>query len=244
MALSLFSPAQCAFHAPVAALPTRAPVASMGPAALEELATKLNPAIGYFDPLGLGTADFWSQGNDATVGFLRHAEIKHGRVAMAAFVGYIVQSSGVHFGFDLDGAGNAAYAEGLSPPEQWDAVTPQGKFQILVFIGFLEFWSELGSSLGDGHYMKGGKPGAYPEFPEKNVIPFTPLGIPSLYDPAGFSKNRSPEAKERGLLCEINNGRAAMIGIMSFLVEQKIPGAVPWGPHLKVYAGEVMAPLM
>ena len=28
------------------------------------------------DPLGLGTADFWSQGNEKTYAFLRHAEIK------------------------------------------------------------------------------------------------------------------------------------------------------------------------
>jgi len=244
MALSLLA-CQPAFQAPLAPRATRVAAASMVSQELEDLAVKLNPAIGYFDPLGLGTADFWSQGNEATVGFLRHAEIKHGRVAMAAFVGYCVQSSGLHFGFPLSlpEETNLAYADGLSPPEQWDAVTPQGKFQILVFIGFLEFWSELGSSLGDGHYMRGGKPGAYPEFPEKNVIPFTPLGIPSLYDPAGFSKKRSEEAKERGLLVEINNGRAAMIGIMAFLVEQKIPGAVPWGPHLKAYAGEVMSPL-
>ena len=44
--------------------------------------------MGFWDPLKLADKDFWSEGNDATVGWLRHAEIKHGRVAMAAFVGF------------------------------------------------------------------------------------------------------------------------------------------------------------
>merc|ERR1719198_1268509 len=216
------------------------------PKELDDLAKSLNPVLGYWDPLGLGTADFWSQGNDATVGFLRHAEIKHGRVAMAAFVGYIAQSNGLHFGFPMSLSGNdPQFAAGLSPPEQWDALPMVAKFQILTFIGFLEFWGELGASLGDSsHYMRGGKPGAYPPFPEKNVIPFTPFGVLSLYDPFGFSKNRSPEAKAKGLLTEINNGRLAMLGIMGFLAAQTVPGSVPFGPHLKEYAGEVMAPLM
>lgn len=237
-----FAPAAAIARAPVA---TRAPV-TMVSKELEDLAFELNPAIGYFDPLGLGSADFWGQGNEATVGFLRHAEIKHGRVAMFAFVGYIVQSNGIHFGFPLSlpEETNLAYAPGLSPPEQWDALTPEAKFQILVFIGFLEFWGELGASLGGGHYMKGGKPGDYPDFPDKNVIPVTPVKVINLFDPAGFSKKATPEKKAKGLLAEINNGRAAMIGIMAFLTEQKIPGSVPLGPHLKEYAGEVMAPLM
>lgn len=40
------------------------------------LLCRLNPTIGYWDPLGLAGADFWNQGDDATVGFLRQAEVR------------------------------------------------------------------------------------------------------------------------------------------------------------------------
>merc|ERR1711957_1024748 len=97
----------------------------------EELATALNPAIGYFDPMGLGSADFWSVGNEKTYAFLRHAEIKHGRVAMAAFVGFIVQSNGVHWPFPM--TPGFEYTA-VTPPEQWDALPFEGKWQIIAFM--------------------------------------------------------------------------------------------------------------
>merc|ERR1712087_476980 len=50
---------------------------------LKVLAKSQNPVIGYFDPLELAQKEFWDQSNEATIGWLRHAEMKHGRVAMA-----------------------------------------------------------------------------------------------------------------------------------------------------------------
>jgi hypothetical protein len=88
--------------------------------------------------------------------------------------------------------------------------------------------------------MSGGKIGDFPEF-DADVIPG---GALNLYDPFGWHKNRSEEAKAAGLIKEINNGRLAMLGIFGFLSEQKIEGSVPAlkgiVPH---YDGEFMAPL-
>jgi hypothetical protein len=209
----------------------RAPAPAMVSKGAEDLAKELNPAIGYFDPLGLAEADFWSQGNEATYGFLRQAEIKHGRVAMFAFCGYIAQANGVHFPYLV-----GAPTSGVTPEEQWFNLPVQGRAQIIAFIGFLEWWSEFAGT----HYMRGGRPGEYPKF--ENIPNHQ---IPSLYDPFGIAAKNSPDKKAKGLLAEINNGRLAMIGIMGFMAEAKVPGAVPALDGLvKPFAGDVMAPLV
>ena len=183
----------------------------------EQLATALNPAIGYFDPMGLADADFWSQGNEATWGFLRHAEIKHGRVAMFAFCGYVAQANGAHMPWD---GFLGPLTTGATPEEQWFNLSIEARGQIIAFIGVLEFWDELNPA--NKHYMRGGRPGDYPDFEQ---IPAQWWG--NLYDPFGIAAKDSPEKKAKGLLAEINNGRLAMIGIMGMVSESHLPGSVP-----------------
>jgi len=213
---------------------------------LEALAVKCNPKIGFFDPIGLSKWDFWNSGSEeATIGFLRHAEIKHGRVAMFAFVGYIAQANGAYWPWllSLDGTKFADISAAGSPPEQWDALPTLAKLQIFAAISFLELCGEgswLTEAQGEKHYMMGGKPGFYPSIKKAGVphpVPF------DLYDPFGFSKNASPEKKAKGLVAEINNGRLAMLGIMAFLAEGKVPGSVPaLKGIIPPYAGEPMGP--
>ncbi len=172
--------------------------------------------------MGLSQGDFYDMGEEATVGFLRHAEIKHGRVAMAAFVGYCVQSNFI-FPWPQHMDGTTGPSPDFSPEQQWDMIPEAAKWQIFGLIGLLELWDETGGGAAD-HYMKGRKPGQYPSL---QVFRDNVHFALDLYDPFGFSKNKSEEKKARGLKAEINNGRLAMLGIFGFLCADKIPGSVP-----------------
>jgi len=184
---------------------------------------------------------------------------------MAAFVGYCVQANGIHFPWGITGqprcrpllpfhrrcvfvystAGQISFGEisaAGGPPDQWDALPTAAKLQIIGFIAFLELVGENTYILelsGEKHYMRGGKPGFFPSFK-----PWMPHPVPfDLVDPFGLQKNMSPEKKAASLIAEINNGRLAMLGIMAFVSEAKVPGSVPaLSGLIKPYAGEVMAP--
>merc|ERR1712232_312243 len=219
-------------------------------AGLEELAKKLNPVVGYWDPLNIG------ESSPETIGWFRHAEIKHGRVAMAAFVGYCLQSNGVCFPWNLQapigGVGPMASMPTISfadisaaggPADQWDALPTAAKLQILGVIGFLEMWSETSAALelsGEKHYVRGGKPGFYPSLKKAGFPHPVPL---DLWDPFGFTSKMTPERKEKALVAEINNGRLAMIGIFGMISASKgLQVPVLDGLGIKPYAGEIMAP--
>jgi len=205
---------------------------------LEDLAKASNPTINYYDPLSLAEADFWGEGEDATIGFLRHAELKHGRIAMAAFVGYCVQSNFV-WPWAMTTAGESFPSADLSPEAQWDALPANAKWQIFTVIAALEIWDECGGGTMD-HYMRGRRPGDYPSFEtfSKNVHP-----VLNLYDPFGLFKKMSQEKKDKRLVMEVNNGRLAMIGIFGFMAADVVPGSVPALNDLaQPYDGDIMAP--
>merc|ERR1719217_333966 len=206
---------------------------------LKDQAKALNPVVGYYDPLNLAEGEFWGDSTEATIGFLRESEIKHGRIAMFGFVGYIVHANGIHWPWK--GPWESIPTD-VSPQEAWDLTPEVAKLQIIGVIGFLEFWRENAYVLkgdGEAHYMRGGKPGYFPTFDNlPHTVPF------NLFDPFGLSKKATPEKKAKGLLTEINNGRLAMIGLFGFLSESQLKGSVPGlaNAGIKPYAGNIMAP--
>merc|ERR1719454_1281510 len=237
MALSLYSAVSSFAGAPLGA-PRASPVMETK-ADLETLASQLNPVVGYWEPLKLVDYNFWGLGEEATIGWLREAEIKHGRVAMAGFLGFIVSAN------DIRMQGMApelmAIPKGISAPEVWDAMPEIAKWQIILFVGVMEAWREnkvVLAAEGQTHYMKGGKPGYFPTFDMvPHPVPF------NLYDPWKVMTTKTEEQKAKGRLIEINNGRLAMLGLMGFCSESQVPGSVPLLKGvIAPYAGDVMQP--
>ena len=167
LALALCLSGAAAYVAPV----TRSSSSALagGKEDLPALADSLpGPGTSFWDPLGLADQDYAlgnvdaTVGNDATVAFLRHAEIKHGRVAMAAFLGFIAQSTPLVAG-EHTFAPYRGYVANVSPQEQWANIPMIGKLQILTAVGMLESYGEgAGFPESYTHYTKGGQPGYYP----------------------------------------------------------------------------------
>jgi hypothetical protein len=155
-----------------------------------------------WDPLQLASPLNGPQENK--IYWYRQAEIKHGRVAMAACVGWIFPKV---FGFFPA----FASSEGLSDPLTiWANLPIEIKGSFILSVGIIEFLSEKEGV----HYMRGGKLGV-------GKVPFG-------WDPANLLKFKGDEEQRRkSRLSELKNGRLAMIGIASLYAHSVIPGSVP-----------------
>lgn len=155
--------------------------------------------VGAFDPLGLATL-----GSESTLAWFRAAELKHSRVAMLATTGYLVQAAGYHFPGMLSHDVSFESLSNMKPLDAWNAVPAEGRAQIIGMILLAEIISEAQGT----HYTKGG---------DLPTIIFPPIN----FSPVDAGELKTQQNRE------LNNGRLAMIGIMSFCAEANIPGSVP-----------------
>jgi Chlorophyll A-B binding protein len=100
----------------------------------EDRAGVIQPT-GYFDPLGLATSE-------KLFDFYRSVELKHGRVAMLAVVGYVVPEF-YRFGFDIArGIPCSSVGNGIAA---FKDIPPLGWVQMIFFIGFVDQTGFLGN---------------------------------------------------------------------------------------------------
>lgn len=140
------------------------------------------PPVGFWDPLG-----FCKNCDQETFDRRRAVELKHGRVAMLAVVGYLVAEIARFPGaIDLDGTTFQSIPNGVAAIK---AVPAFGWFQIAASIGYWEIfgWQQQES------------------------------GVIGDFGTGYFGKKLEGEEKAEKLTKELQNGRLAMLGIMELL---------------------------
>ena len=154
--------------------------------------------LGLFDPLGL-----LDDADQERFDRLRYVEVKHGRIAQLAFLGNIITRAGIHLPGNIDSAGDTFD----SIPDGWAAINaiPQGGLlQIVAFVGCLELFvmkDVTGESEFPGDFRNGALDYGWDTFDEETKL------------------------VKRGV--ELNNGRAAMLGILGLMVHEQLGGELP-----------------
>jgi Chlorophyll A-B binding protein len=176
--------------------------AAFAPAQMQKTSTALNmafenelgaqPPLGFFDPLGL-VAD----GDQAKFDRLRYVEIKHGRICMLAVAGYLTQEAGVRLPGDIDYSG-LAFADVPNGFKALTTIQPAGIGQIVAFIGFLEL--AVMKDITGGEFIGDFRNGALD------------FGWDSF----------DAETKMQKRAIELNQGRAAQMGILALMVHEQL----------------------
>mmetsp|Transcript_5100 Transcript_5100/g.12824 ORF Transcript_5100/g.12824 Transcript_5100/m.12824 type:complete len:203 (+) Transcript_5100:1-609(+) len=158
--------------------------------------------LGFFDPMGL-----LEDGNQATFDRLRETEIKHGRVSMLAVAGYLTTASGIRF------PGAEDIPDGFA---SWGAMfeSSAGRNvlgQMVAFIAVAEIANREASWAG----IKAEFPGDY----RNGALDY------------GWDKlSADDQFKKRTI--ELNNGRAAMMGILGLMVHEQLGVSILPGNYL------------
>jgi len=197
----------------VAALALIGSAAVFAPAQTGKASTQLNafegelgsqPPLGFYDPLGL-----LDDADQERFDRLRYVEIKHGRISQLAFLGQITTRAGFHLPGAIDGAGDQfdSFPDGFAAIGGPDSIPGAGTGQILLFIGLLEL-------LVMKDEANGAEPGEFVGDFRNGYIDFG-------WDT--FSEEE--KLVKRGI--ELNNGRAAMMGILGLMIHEQLGTDLP-----------------
>eukprot|EP00554_Chaetoceros_debilis_P004725 CAMPEP_0194095226 /NCGR_PEP_ID=MMETSP0149-20130528/56717_1 /TAXON_ID=122233 /ORGANISM="Chaetoceros debilis, Strain MM31A-1" /LENGTH=198 /DNA_ID=CAMNT_0038781165 /DNA_START=85 /DNA_END=681 /DNA_ORIENTATION=- len=93
---------------------TNSPASTSLDAWKDETVVGITAPVGFFDPLGFSAGK-----SDDIMNLYRSAELKHGRVAMAACLGWYITAAGVHPAFDSKLSSNPLEAMKELPTVGW-----------------------------------------------------------------------------------------------------------------------------
>jgi len=160
--------------------------------------------LGYFDPIGLVT-----NVDQERFDRLRGVEIKHGRVAMLAFLGHLTTSAGIYLPGYISKSNDLLFSDVKPGLAAFENLPPLATFQIILFVGFLEInvmRDVTGLSEFPGDFRNGALDYGWDKF--------------------------TPEEQYQKRAIELNNGRAAMMGILGLMAHEAV----------QAKAGDAIAP--
>jgi len=153
--------------------------------------------VGFFDPLGfINNGPYGSP--EENFRHYRAVEVKHGRIAMAATLGMLVQETSRFQGF-LSPSQNLKFEDVPNGLGALNAVPLEGWVQMAVVIGLHEVFIKEREGRAPGDFGTG-------------------------Y--FGFSMDDQSAKQIRALSVEISNGRLAMLGILGMFASEIVNGQV------------------
>eukprot|EP00814_Leptocylindrus_danicus_P012046 CAMPEP_0116027638 /NCGR_PEP_ID=MMETSP0321-20121206/14793_1 /TAXON_ID=163516 /ORGANISM="Leptocylindrus danicus var. danicus, Strain B650" /LENGTH=222 /DNA_ID=CAMNT_0003501121 /DNA_START=40 /DNA_END=708 /DNA_ORIENTATION=+ len=207
--------------ATAAAFAPQAPVAKTTALAGEKVKIDGAMPLAGAEPVFFGEV-YWDKltsdwGSEATGTWLRAAELKHGRSAMIATVGFAFQKFGITFDkfspheyLSVTEGIKFADLQAMGPIEAIHNIPAAGMAQIFMAIAAIEIYELTHGPEGittDARVAPGLTPGGL-----TGDLGWNPLDI---------------KVTDRRKLVELQNGRAAMFAICAWVAAETTPGSVP-----------------
>jgi len=168
---------------------------------------------GFWDPLG-----FAADGDAVQFRRRRYIELKHGRVAMFACLGYIVPEY-YRWPGDLSPSLGLKFTDMPTGFAAFSKVPLSGWAQMIAFAGTVELFQ-------------------YVDDPERAPGDFKNAGL--LGVPNGFLRLSDEESRKKKLAAELANGRLAMMAIIGMFFQNGLTGTA-WGDWAEYTASPLRA---